>query len=384
MRTVTTTPCGRRPISAGHLHQMALARAHADAMAQPERPALDNIDKWDLLRDLGTARARFGLSDRTLFVLSVLLGFHKPRVLDADDGLIVYASNAAISDRAHGMPDSTLRRHLATLVKAGLLTRHDSPNGKRYIRYGADGEVRAFGFDLRPLLIRAPEILSAAREAQAEADAKSALREEISLLLRDIRKLTDYAADHGHTVPCEAADQLVLTNRTLRRKLTRDDLTALRDRLAPLVDNLTDILLAEVPVSLPETEEMSTDDSQNERHIQVSDRVSSDLKEGCPLAEVLTHCPDILPFAERPPNSWEEMVQLTTRIAPMTGVDPQTWDEACRIMGPRDAAATLAGIVQRIETIRSPGAYLRQLSKKAGRGEYSPKALIRARRREAA
>ena len=64
--------------------------------------------------------------------------------------------HATLSDRAHGMPESTLRRHLAALVRAGIILRHDSPNGKRYARRGEGGEITdAYGFDLTPLVARA-------------------------------------------------------------------------------------------------------------------------------------------------------------------------------------------------------------------------------------
>ena len=75
--------------------------------------------------------------------------------------LIVFPSNASLSERAHGMAESTLRRHLASLVGAGLLIRRDSPNGKRFSRKALDGERRAFGFDLRPLLVMAADIAAA-------------------------------------------------------------------------------------------------------------------------------------------------------------------------------------------------------------------------------
>ena len=69
-------------------------------------------------------------------------------------GLIVFPSNQQLLLRAHGMPASTLRRHLAVLVDAGLIIRRDSPNGKRYARKDSAGEIElAFGFDLSPLVV---------------------------------------------------------------------------------------------------------------------------------------------------------------------------------------------------------------------------------------
>jgi replication initiation protein RepC len=68
----------------------------------------------------------------------------------------------------------------------------------------------------------------------------------------------------------------------------------------------------------------------------------------------------------------------------MTGIDTRTWAEACRTMGPENAAATVALIVQRIGSVAKPGAYLRSLSKKAGQGDYSPLPLLMSMTRQAA
>ena len=88
-----------------------------------------SVNKWTVLRELGVARKAFGLSDRTLTVLQTLLSFHSETELSVNAGPpIVYPANATICERLNGMPCSTMRRHLATLVSTGLLIRRDSPN----------------------------------------------------------------------------------------------------------------------------------------------------------------------------------------------------------------------------------------------------------------
>ena len=84
------------------------------------------------------------------------------------------------------MPVSTLRRHLAVLVDAGLIVRLDSPNGKRYARKGTGGDIElAFGFDLSPL----EEFENLSAEIEAEARALKLARERITLCRRDIAKM---------------------------------------------------------------------------------------------------------------------------------------------------------------------------------------------------
>lgn len=69
---------------------------------------------------MGSGRQRFSLSDRDLTVLNALLSFHKGTSLSDNANLVVFPSNRALGERAHGMAESTLRRHLAVLVRSGL------------------------------------------------------------------------------------------------------------------------------------------------------------------------------------------------------------------------------------------------------------------------
>lgn len=123
MEQISATPFGRRAVDCGLLAAQRLAEAPAP---------LESIDKWQLFDALRTARAAYGIGDRDLTVLNALLSFLPRRDLSDEGGLIVFPSNATLGARAHGMAESTLRRHIARLVGAGLIARHDSPNGKRY------------------------------------------------------------------------------------------------------------------------------------------------------------------------------------------------------------------------------------------------------------
>jgi len=71
------------------------------------------------------------------------------------------------------------------------------PNGKRYARRSADGEIaRAFGFDLRPLLHNAAVIAKAAKQARADRAHLAAACEKLSLLKRNALKLALYSPEN--------------------------------------------------------------------------------------------------------------------------------------------------------------------------------------------
>jgi DNA-binding transcriptional ArsR family regulator len=102
-----------------------------------------------------------------------------------DPSIVVFPSNGELSIRANGVPELTLRRHLARLVALGLIARRESPNGKRFARRGGEGETTAFGFDLAPFIASKDRIEAAAAEIRAHATRLRMLREKIRLLRRD-------------------------------------------------------------------------------------------------------------------------------------------------------------------------------------------------------
>lgn len=401
MEQLTTTPFGRRAVTAGLIARAAANQPGAkQALSQPK-----DIDKWQLLRDLSTARRDYGLSDRTLMVLSALLSFHPEKTLSAGDDLIVFPSNRSLSDRAHGMAESTLRRHLAKLIDAGLLLRHDSPNGKRYARRCGSGEIaHAFGFDLAPLVARACDIIHSAEEARALAAEMRLTRERIALLKRDALKLTEYALETA--LPCsfgcwsQMFNDLLTLQSLLRRKLSQHELTKVE---AQLVDNLTRIK-ADLA---PETEELSGSGSENGRHYQSSNKDSceseqtdpkpsnshkveadpevaavtekgSDAPSLLPLRVILSACPEILPYHEGPITNWHQFFETASRVRSMMGINQTAWEEALNLMGPEAAATTVACLLQRFATIRNPGGYLRSLSAKARDGKFSTAPMVMA------
>ena len=146
---MTTTPFGRRSMTLGLIATQAQAR---DAASEK------TVHKWKVFQSLVVAKDRLGLTDRAMSILSALLTFHQETTLTAGDPLIVFPSNEKLSQRANGVAPTTLRRHLAILVEAGIVIRRDSPNGKRYARRGSGGDIAlAFGFELTPLVARAEE-----------------------------------------------------------------------------------------------------------------------------------------------------------------------------------------------------------------------------------
>ncbi|UOA34146.1 plasmid replication protein RepC-8 (plasmid) [Sulfitobacter sp. DSM 110093] len=365
------------------------------AFGRPEKASqlsCEGPDKWALLDRLTIAADRFELSHRTLTVLKALLTFLPRR--DIPDGAagIVFASNARLSERLHGMPESTLRRHLAQLVRLGLIARHDSPNRKRFARNRGGAIALAFGFDLSPLVIQAEMIELAAREAEAEHERLLALRDRILLLRHAL--IRQGGAE-------EIAEEV---GRVLRRKPDETALASVEGALQEALQNNADgeaSIDYETASPAPATEQMIASDSQNERHIQDSIKPYFDSEELHPmqpsqthtadnektevaenkaitLAEVMAACTEVRSFFPEALRNWTDLMRIGDQVAPMLGIDPPVLNEAKRDMGAESAAVTVLCLLERVGTIRSPGAYLRRLTQMARDGAFSLAPMLSA------
>jgi len=393
-----------RPISHAHLRVVERPRASV-----PGKP----VNKWELLRELSKAQAAFGVSERDLTVLQGLLSFFPDDALGGNTEMVVFPSNKAICERLNGMPCSTMRRHLARLVEAGLLMRRDSPNGKRYVRKHGEERV-AFGFDLSPLYCRSDEVARAAEAVREAEDRVRRLREVVSLMRRDLAALAEFGEEiqPGLGLFDQFRDKAVLTARALRRKLTLEELSALRADLEALLDHARNV------IDGPETEEMNTNGANIERHHHISNEESIDLEPALekgeaaagapdvetdapgadveeadtkrvpkiPLHLVIAGCPSLKTFYQGDIRHWHQLFDAACHVRPAMGISASAWEEAQRFMGPEQASIVVVTMLERFAAIRSPGGYLRALTSKAAAGEFScgPMVMALMSRRSAA
>lgn len=406
-----TTPFGRRSMSLGLIAAQQQARA-----VEPSK----TVHKWKVFQALTEAKEKLGLPDRALAVLSALLSFHQETTLSAGEAPIVFPSNEKLCQRAHGIAPATLRRHLAVLVETGIVIRRDSPNGKRYARRGADGEVSlAFGFELTPLVARADEFEALAAEVRDERRALRLARERITLARRDIAKLILLGVEEGIPGDWEAIHSRYLTLvGPVRRSATLLQMQALADELGAFAAEILNHL--ELFTNSAST---SVNESQSEHHKQnskpdpmdsepASDEDRSGKRQpdihpvemrkpddpkpdaitprpprmplGTPLPMVLEACPDIRDYipgatgegASAP--SWPEFLKAAELVRALLGISPDAWRDAVETMGQTDAAIAVAAILQKGEEIRFPGGYLRALTEKKRQGQFSVGPILMA------
>lgn len=384
-----STPFGGRPMT------LALVKGQMEVAEAAPGP---RVEKWKVFRDVCEARERLGLQDRALAVLDALLTFYPEAQLNAERGLVVFPSNAQLSVRAHGITETTLRRQLGALVEAGLIQRRDSPNGKRYAHRNRDGEIeQAYGFDLAPLLARAAELAAVAQDVAAERMRFRRAKEALTICRRDVRKLITAAVEEcapGDWQAVEAMyvsllDRLPRYPDRIQVEATLDEMELLREEVLNLLEtqlksknmdgnaiqndqhiqNSKPESINELePSSRKEQGEKARQEEQTKRAVSTK----AELSKSFPLGMVIRACPQIADYGPSGAIShWRELMAAAVVVRSMLGVSPSAYQEACDAMGPENAAVAMACILERSNFINSAGGYLRNLTKRSERGEFS-------------
>lgn len=265
---------------------------------------------------------------------------------------MVFASNATLVQRLNCISDRTLRRHLAALVATGLVTRHNSPNRKRFVRRNATtGETMRFGLDLSPLFGRLAELAQTAAEARALRERVADLR--LRIRVAAARRLeTD---PHDHEALC--------ARRLLRRRLT---LQQCENQLLRL---------------RAETDDLSAEDGDSVRHQQTSRKESFETKaqadrQSVRLVTLKEACPDTLGFAVGPVDEWGDVVTHARMLAPMLGINARNLGQAEKILGAIGASMTVWAITQRHGQIRNAAAYFHALTMGRRSKGFDPAAMV--------
>ena len=330
-----------------------------------QAPAAKKDKRWHILDLAKTCRQRLKLRDRDIAVLRGLLSILPPQA--RPDQMVVYASNRVLIDRCDGIDERTLRRRIAHLQACGMLTRRTSPNGKRYqIRNEHHDTLLTYGIDLAPLFKIQGHLEALAVDCRHEAVRVKVLR----ALIRDVL---------FNTPPHQTTDVQTEAQRALRRVLDAD-------QLQQILSQLEEVAPIDIPQltnnsSLPTTH-LSVSDGQNDRHIQSSykdnleseraesqtTRIPANHKKNVPMNQAditVDECIELATtanaMAPKQPQCWEDLIDLSTSLAPAIGLQRAVIHEAEKHLGRHGCALAILGLVEAFGRIRNPEAYLTAL-----------------------
>lgn len=305
------------------------------AAARAARNCTDMPNRF-VIRDLmSLVGPQLGLKAPVLHTLDVLLSFLPP----TRDHHMVFAANARILERAQGLSERSLRRHIQLLQEAGLLARQSSANGKRFARRSSQA-VLHFGLDLGPLIARLEMIREMADSLRAEAQHNALLRQEIRALCQ--RRLKADPAD-------ELAQDIL---RQLRRKLVQDDLLALRDSL-------------EGALSLPvETPVLTASDGQIDRHhkSEIKDITIEKTEIMVDIAMLHQACPEVAKLSSEPITTWDEANRFAQKMHLGIGISQNLFEKAKTQVSPEALSIVIWSMLQRFDKIRNAPAYFAALT----------------------
>jgi replication initiation protein RepC len=233
----------------------------------------------------------------------------------------------------------------------------------------------------------------------AERQTLRLLRERLTICRRDIRKLISAAMEEGASGDWGMIESHFLGLLSqIPRAAAASTITDVVDEMELLRDEVVNILEFQV-----KAEKTDGNDDQNGRHIQNSNPDSITESEPAlekeqggettvrwqkaiagrggdvattikafPLGMVLRSCPEIAMYGPGGAiSSWRDMMGAAIVVRSMLGVSPSAYQEACEVMGPENAATVIACILERAGHINSAGGYIRDLTAKARRGEFS-------------
>jgi len=280
------------------------------------------LPKWSALRTIEEARGPLNLKSTTLSLLRAMIGLLPvDHIGPVPDHHICFASNQTLATRIH-VSITTIERHISILVNAGLILRVCARNGKRWARRDRQGRVTVVsGLSLAPMVEKQAALQQAAQEETDRLSHLDTLRDRCKILLAQLSG---------------AGELLARARNILRRKPNQ---TALQGLLEELTTNLggTDTPFEghkdtnSIPKDVPELTQKDMEKS--------FPRLCSELR-----------------TARSNEDCYDRMDQMALELH--LGA---AWTAAKRL-GSTLSFMLMGYLLQKVEKIKRPGAYLRTLT----------------------
>jgi len=385
--------------------------ARAARLSEDFRGLPESITPAAALGAMKRASAYIGIPPSVVQVLDMLFSWTKPDDWRAGALPVVWPRNELLA-RKLGLQVRQVQNLLNRAVALGLISHRDSPNGHRGGKRGEDGKITwGYGIVLAPIGSRYSEFLAIAARGAAEDAVVDQLKRRLTASRRRISAVVQTVINLA-IVGTKAEDELALALMATQqmRKVRDPSLLAtcvdqIEARAKALERSIAALLeqreLAEAVSDSNETAPIDdyncihstttnelqpayavTSKSYAEKGGEVGERraplsrsvVEADLdKYGVNATFIKAVTPQICHPLEFTSGGWGELVALAERLADQNSIHRHAWQEACRLMGERGAAASVIATVHKYRQgeVLCPGAYLRGMSERAAKGELN-------------
>lgn len=385
--------------------------ARAATLSEEFRGLPESISPAAALGAMKRASAYIGIPPSVVQLLDMLFSWTKPDDWRAGALPVVWPRNELLARRL-GVQVRQVQNLLNRAVALGLISHRDSPNGHRGGRRGEDGKIAwGYGIVLAPIGSRYAEFRSIAERGAAEDAVVDQLKRRLTAARRRISGVVQTVFDLA-LADTNAEEELALALMATHqmRKVREPSLLAgcveqiegrARDLEASVASRLVQLQAVE-HVSVHDeiassgdyecTHSTATIDLQTAKAVTSSgfakksrkieeaiprsaqSGVEADLENhGVDAAFIEAVTPQICHPLEFTSGGWGKLVALAERLANQNSIHRHAWEEACRLMGDRGAAASVIATVHKYrqgEVLR-PGAYLRGMSERAAKGELN-------------
>lgn len=351
-----------------------------------------SADKQDLFEAARLCAKALSLNTGCRYILDQLCAVYGGELIEGR--MLVWPSNEYLVERT-GVPERTLRYAIRRLIELGVITTKDSPNGKRFAQRSRQGQIiRAYGFDLGPLVARMEEWRQMV-QAQAEREHEWKLAfDELTVHRRSaqeaLRALAEYFPQEDTSDLTARA--LELARRSPRRSAKGCAVEPFRSEWKQLRDEAEGRYYAACGGKNGRHEDhnkYAPDQSCNNGNESTGGAEPPSLTANA--ADLIRTCPDAMEFFGEV-RSDRELIAAAARMRGAFGVSPSGWEEACERIGHLPAAATLVYVVQLqaqptlgSDPIKNAGGYFRALVRLIREGKVNLAGELRRyaqRRRE--
>lgn len=391
-QTAFTGATGARPITALSRRIVRDLEARAGAARDVERNRLYPV--------LEGARVALGLGTPALQTLKHLIGFTRPDDWRLGRTPLVWPSNYTLAELA-GVTEGAIKARLRQLRALGLVTAHDSAQGRRNGRRDASGAITSgYGIDLSPLRIRFDELHALAEAQSAQSRLFREGRQAIARARRLVGQILAQAADlrlTGAHWPAlhDALEQIVAQAATARVARDSDAYLEALERLPILEQEAGELLdrfmftVDKHPVGSKSAPAIHIQTNPSPPLVQGNRERSSNPIVEAPSPATLPPSPSRSVFKARPADllamfpalamyvtatvpGWSDLHAAAARLRHDLGIRTGTWVDALDRLG-RDGAAIAMMITAerqaRAEIRQTPGAYFAGMVAKAARDE---------------